>query len=108
MDEQEIAQARWYTPADLTAAEAEGLTLPGKGSIAGRMIDALAQRRARQLALGACQAARPERPVTTPWGSRSQPRDSPDARTADVSMARRTACGSPTSVTLWLALVTAV
>ena len=40
VDEQEIAWARWYTPEDLTAAEAEGLTLPGKGSIAGRMIDA--------------------------------------------------------------------
>lgn len=40
VDGDEIAWARWYTPDDLMAAEAEGLTLPGKGSVAGRMIDA--------------------------------------------------------------------
>ncbi|GAB2492962.1 NAD(+) diphosphatase [Luteococcus sediminum] len=38
VDGQEIAWARWYTPEDLTAAEADGLTLPGLGSIAGRII----------------------------------------------------------------------
>lgn len=40
VDGQEIAWARWYSPEDLTAAEAEGLTLPGTGSIAGRIIQA--------------------------------------------------------------------
>lgn len=38
VDGHEIAWARWYTPDELTAAEAAGLTLPGLGSIAGRII----------------------------------------------------------------------
>lgn len=40
VDGEEIAWARWYSPSDLDAAEADGLTLPGKGSVAGRMLDA--------------------------------------------------------------------
>lgn len=38
VDGEEIAWANWYSPEDLTAAEADGLTLPGPGSIAGRII----------------------------------------------------------------------
>ncbi|GAA1394632.1 NAD(+) diphosphatase [Luteococcus peritonei] len=40
VDGEELAWATWYTPEDLAAAEAGGLTLPGLGSIAGRIIQA--------------------------------------------------------------------
>lgn len=40
VDGEELAWASWYTPEELNAAEAGGLTLPGLGSIAGRIIRA--------------------------------------------------------------------
>lgn len=40
VDEQEIAWAQWYSRAELDAAITGGLTLPGQGSIAGRIIAA--------------------------------------------------------------------
>ncbi|MEL4357583.1 MULTISPECIES: NAD(+) diphosphatase [unclassified Luteococcus] len=40
VDQTEIAWARWYSRDELTAALADGLSLPGPGSIAGRIIAA--------------------------------------------------------------------
>ncbi|MEL4506049.1 NAD(+) diphosphatase [Luteococcus sp. H138] len=40
VDEQEIAWAQWYSRTELDAAIEDGLTLPGQGSIAGRIIGA--------------------------------------------------------------------
>lgn len=40
VDGQEIAWGRWYTPDELTAAQADGLVIPGLGSVAGRLVQA--------------------------------------------------------------------